>query len=95
MVKILSTSITALVITIAAVQAQSVSVTVSAPGAPAPTTAPGTIDPKKYPAVNQVPPVNSPEVIAWLKEIDLTGAPTIPLHKGDPPPCPNPPIKDE
>ncbi|KAG0076827.1 chitin deacetylase [Podila epicladia] len=48
-----------------------------------------------YPPVNKVPDVNSPEVQAWLKEIDLTGAPTIPLHKGEPPACPNPPIPDE
>ncbi|KAG0035853.1 chitin deacetylase [Podila clonocystis] len=48
-----------------------------------------------YPPANQVPDVNSPEVQAWLKEIDLTGAPTIPLHKGDPPACPNPPIANE
>ncbi|KAF9308956.1 chitin deacetylase [Podila horticola] len=48
-----------------------------------------------YPPVNQVPPVTSPEVQAWLKEIDLTGAPTIPLHTGDPPACPNPPIANE
>ena len=48
-----------------------------------------------YPKVNAVPPVDSPEVIAWLKEIDFTGAPAIPLHKGDPPSCPNPPIADE
>ncbi|KAF9429695.1 hypothetical protein BGZ94_009846, partial [Podila epigama] len=48
-----------------------------------------------YPEVNKVPDVNSPQVQAWLKEIDLTGAPTIPLHKGDPPECPNPPIPDE
>jgi len=51
---------------------------------------------KDYPPVNQIPPTNSPEVLAWLKEIgDLSGAPNIPLHKGNPPACPNPPIKDE
>ncbi|KAF9390392.1 chitin deacetylase [Podila verticillata] len=49
----------------------------------------------QYPKINEVPPVNSPEVIAWLKEIDLTGAPTIPLHTGNPPACPNPPIANE
>ncbi|GJJ71845.1 peptidoglycan-N-acetylglucosamine deacetylase [Entomortierella parvispora] len=48
-----------------------------------------------YPKPNAVPPINSPEVIAWLKEIDLTGAPDLPLHKGDPPSCPNPPIPNE
>ena len=44
-----------------------------------------------YPKINDVPPIDSPEVIAWLKEIDLTGAPDLPLHKGDPPACPSPP----
>ncbi|KAG0241560.1 chitin deacetylase [Actinomortierella wolfii] len=48
-----------------------------------------------YPKVNEVPDVNSPEVQAWLKEIDLTGAPDLPLHKGAPPACPNPPIPNE
>ncbi|KAG0257717.1 chitin deacetylase [Mortierella polycephala] len=48
-----------------------------------------------YPTINEVPPINSPEVQAWLKEIDLTGAPDLPLHKGAPPECPNPPIPDE
>ncbi|KAG0276755.1 hypothetical protein BGZ95_007101, partial [Linnemannia exigua] len=48
---------------------------------------------KDYPAINQVPPIDSPEVKAWLQEIgDLSGAPSIPLHKGEPPSCPNPPI---
>lgn len=86
MVKLLSSSITALVMAIAVIQAQTV---------PSPASAPGTINPKDYPAANQVPPVNSPQVQQWLKEIDLTGAPSIPLHKGAPPNCPNPPIKDE
>ncbi|KAF9292122.1 chitin deacetylase [Linnemannia elongata] len=53
------------------------------------------INPALYPKVNEIPPVNSPEVIAWLKEIDLTGAPQIELHKGAPPACPNPPIANE
>ncbi|KAF9160642.1 chitin deacetylase [Actinomortierella ambigua] len=48
-----------------------------------------------YPKINEIPDVNSPEVQAWLKEIDLTGAPDIPLHKGAPPACPNPPIPNE
>ncbi|KAF9155820.1 chitin deacetylase [Linnemannia schmuckeri] len=55
-----------------------------------------TIDINKYPAINQIPPTNSPEVQAWLKEVgDLSGAPSIPLHKGEPPACPNPPIPNE
>ncbi|KAG0296446.1 hypothetical protein BGZ97_004529, partial [Linnemannia gamsii] len=53
MVKFLSSSLTVLVLTLAVVKAQ--------------TTA--TIDIKNYPAVNQIPPVNSPEVQAWLKEL--------------------------
>ncbi|KAF9551965.1 chitin deacetylase [Mortierella hygrophila] len=53
------------------------------------------INPALYPKINEVPPVTSPEVVAWLKEIDLTGAPTIELHVGAPPACPNPPIANE
>jgi hypothetical protein len=48
-----------------------------------------------YPKINEVPPIDSPEVIAWLKELDLTGAPDLPLHTGAPPVCPNPPIANE
>ncbi|KAF9190579.1 chitin deacetylase [Haplosporangium sp. Z 767] len=48
-----------------------------------------------YPPINEIPPTNSPEVQAWLKEIDLTGAPDLPLHVGAPPACPNPPIANE
>ncbi|KAI1318376.1 chitin deacetylase [Mortierella claussenii] len=43
-----------------------------------------------YPPINAVPPVSSPQVQAWLKEIDLTGAPDIPkltAAKGTPPAC--------
>ncbi|KAG0044161.1 chitin deacetylase [Gryganskiella cystojenkinii] len=38
-----------------------------------------------YPPANQIPPTNSPQVQAWLKELDLTGAPNFPLHTGAPP----------
>ncbi|KAF9933283.1 chitin deacetylase, partial [Modicella reniformis] len=44
----------------------------------------------EYPKVNEIPDVKSPEVQAWLKEIDLTGAPSIALAKapkGSPPAC--------
>ncbi|KAF9912028.1 chitin deacetylase [Lobosporangium transversale] len=41
-----------------------------------------------YPPIDQVPDINSPEVQAWLKEIDLSRAPKIPLGEGDPPLCP-------
>ncbi|ORZ27905.1 hypothetical protein BCR41DRAFT_317623 [Lobosporangium transversale] len=91
MVKFLSSSITVLVMTIAATHAQTQTATTASAPAPATTTG-ATI---KYPAANQIPPVDSPEVQAWLKEIDLSGAPKIQLHKGSPPSCPNPPIPDE
>ncbi|KAG0079363.1 chitin deacetylase, partial [Podila epicladia] len=48
-----------------------------------------------YPPINQVPDTKSAQVQAWLKEIDLTGAPAISLHVGAPPSCPNPPIANE
>ncbi|CAO3570844.1 unnamed protein product [Mortierella alpina] len=43
-----------------------------------------------YPPRDEIPDVNSPQVQAWLKEIDLTGAPAIaPYPPGDPTPaCP-------
>ncbi|KAG0277527.1 chitin deacetylase [Linnemannia exigua] len=75
MVKFIASSLTVLLLTIAAVKAQ--------------------INIAAYPKVNEVPPITSPEVQAWLKEIDLTGAPAIELHKGAPPACPNPPIANE
>ncbi|KAF9102854.1 chitin deacetylase, partial [Mortierella sp. GBA35] len=42
----------------------------------------------EFPATSAVPPVNHPQVQQWLSEIDLTGAPSIPLNVGDPPDCP-------
>ncbi|KAI7823810.1 hypothetical protein BC939DRAFT_384237, partial [Gamsiella multidivaricata] len=45
-----------------------------------------------YPKINEVPDVNSAQVQAWLKEIDLTGSPAIPkltAPKGSPPDCAN------
>ncbi|KAF9112686.1 chitin deacetylase [Mortierella sp. AM989] len=42
----------------------------------------------KYPRAGVVPPTNSPEVKAWLKEIDLSEAPKIGLNHGAPPSCP-------
>ncbi|KAF9396570.1 chitin deacetylase [Podila verticillata] len=48
-----------------------------------------------YPPINEVPDTKSAQVQAWLKEIDLTGAPALPLHVGAPPACPNPPIANE
>ncbi|KAG0378604.1 chitin deacetylase [Mortierella sp. AD032] len=75
MVKLIASSLTVLLLTIAAVKAQ--------------------INIAAYPTVNEVPAINSPEVVAWLKEIDLTGAPKFPLNKGAPPLCPIPAIPDE
>ncbi|KAF9585394.1 chitin deacetylase [Lunasporangiospora selenospora] len=52
----------------------------------------GPLDASKYPRPDAVPPTNSPEVQAWLKEIDLTGAPSLPLNKNEecsPKPVPN------
>ncbi|KAF9994489.1 chitin deacetylase [Entomortierella chlamydospora] len=43
-----------------------------------------------YPTINEVPPVTSAQVQAWLKEVDLSGAPNIPVltaPKGSPPAC--------
>lgn len=45
-----------------------------------------------YPPIDQVPDVNSPEVKRWLKQIDLRGAPKIPVNNGDPPTCPTVPF---
>ncbi|KAK3829213.1 MAG: carbohydrate esterase family 4 protein [Benniella sp.] len=50
-----------------------------------------TINMADYPKPNEVPDTKSAQVQAWLKEIDLTGAPTTPLAKapkGSPPECP-------
>ncbi|KAF8983397.1 chitin deacetylase [Entomortierella lignicola] len=90
MVKFLTSSITVLVMTIASVQAQTTVTSATSTAPPATTTT--TI---AWPKINAIPPTNSPEVLAWLKEIDLTGAPNIALHTGNPPSCPNPPIADE
>ncbi|KAG0045899.1 chitin deacetylase [Gryganskiella cystojenkinii] len=40
-----------------------------------------------YPPRGRVPPLDSPEVKQWLQEIDLSGAPTLALNKGEPPSC--------
>ncbi|GJJ75549.1 peptidoglycan-N-acetylglucosamine deacetylase [Entomortierella parvispora] len=46
------------------------------------------LDPSKYPEINVVPPVNSPQVQTWLKELgDLSAAPKFPLRVGAPPEC--------
>ncbi|ORZ28899.1 hypothetical protein BCR41DRAFT_289581, partial [Lobosporangium transversale] len=41
-----------------------------------------------YPTQNAVPPIDSPEVQRWLKELDLSGAPAFQLNTGAPPACP-------
>ncbi|KAF9097632.1 chitin deacetylase [Mortierella sp. AM989] len=72
MVKVFISSLSVLLLTIAAVKAQSPIVITD------------------YPTINVVPPINSPQMVAWLKEIDLTGAPAIPktkAPKGTPPVC--------
>ncbi|KAF9308911.1 chitin deacetylase [Podila horticola] len=44
-----------------------------------------------YPPVNAVPPVNSPQMTEWLKEINLADVPKLALHPGNPPAaCPQP-----
>ncbi|KAG0354514.1 chitin deacetylase [Podila minutissima] len=44
-----------------------------------------------YPPVNAVPPVNSPQMTEWLKDINLADVPKLALHPGNPPaPCPLP-----
>ncbi|KAG0263620.1 chitin deacetylase [Mortierella polycephala] len=49
-----------------------------------------------FPPPNAIPPTNSTEVQAWIKELgDLSGAPNIPLRSGAPPECANPPAEDE
>ncbi|KAG0197484.1 chitin deacetylase [Mortierella sp. GBA30] len=68
MVKYFFSSIVALAMTLAAVQAQL----------------------KGYPPADKVPDVKSAQVKAWLKEINLKGAPKIPIAKaapGDAPKC--------
>ncbi|KAF9202252.1 chitin deacetylase [Podila verticillata] len=47
-----------------------------------------------YPPLYEVPDVNSREVKRWLKQIDLSGAPKIPLNVGEVPPCPTEPFPD-
>lgn len=47
-----------------------------------------------YPPLYQVPDVNSREVKHWLKQVDLSGAPKVPLNTGEPPSCPTEPFPD-
>ncbi|KAG0079932.1 chitin deacetylase [Linnemannia elongata] len=41
-----------------------------------------------FPPSSAVPSVTHPQVQQWLAEIDLKGAPSIPLNVGEPPDCP-------
>lgn len=41
-----------------------------------------------FPPSSAVPSITHPQVQQWLAEIDLKGAPSIPLNVGDPPDCP-------
>jgi peptidoglycan/xylan/chitin deacetylase (PgdA/CDA1 family) len=71
MVKVFVSSFTVLVLTIAAVKAQTISLA-------------------DYPKPNEIPDTKSAQVQAWLKEIDLTGAPNhavLLAPKGSPPAC--------
>ncbi|KAG0210651.1 chitin deacetylase [Mortierella sp. GBA30] len=45
-----------------------------------------------YPAPKRIPSIYTPQVQQWLKEIDLTDAPDIPLRVGRPPACDVPPL---
>lgn len=47
-----------------------------------------------YPSLYEVPDVNSREVKRWLKQVDLSGAPKIPLNVGEVPGCPTEPFPD-
>ncbi|KAF9185533.1 chitin deacetylase [Haplosporangium sp. Z 767] len=68
MVKFIAPSLTIVILTLAAVRAQSPIVIAN------------------YPPPNAIPPTNSSEVQAWIKELgDLSGAPNIPLRSGAPP----------
>lgn len=51
-----------------------------------------------YPAINQIPAIDTPQVKAWLAELgDLSGAPNIPLPNptAQPPPCAAKPLPGE
>ncbi|GAA5959445.1 hypothetical protein JCM3765_002329, partial [Sporobolomyces pararoseus] len=37
------------------------------------------LNPANYPALDRIPPIDSPEVQQWIKEVDLSQAPNIPL----------------
>ncbi|KAG0381188.1 chitin deacetylase [Mortierella sp. AD032] len=45
-----------------------------------------------FPPGNAVPPVDSPQVVEWLKEIDLKDVPVFNVNKGAPPQCPTTPL---
>ncbi|KAF9390191.1 hypothetical protein CPB97_009758 [Podila verticillata] len=48
----------------------------------------------EYPPLYEVPDVNPREVKRWLKQIDLSGTPNIPLSVEDVPGCPTDPLPD-
>lgn len=37
------------------------------------------LNPANYPALDRIPPIDSPEVQQWIKEVDLSNVPNIPL----------------
>ncbi|KAI7822058.1 hypothetical protein BC939DRAFT_398283 [Gamsiella multidivaricata] len=51
-------------------------------------TAQGQFNIAAFPAVNEVPPVNSTEVKEWLKGLSFADVPALPVHTGNPPTCP-------
>ncbi|KAG0025030.1 chitin deacetylase [Podila clonocystis] len=68
MVKAFIASLTVIVLSLAAVNAQTVPINAA-----------------NYPPPNQVPDINSPQVQAWLKEVNLTGVPPTHLNIPDVP----------
>ncbi|KAG0198574.1 chitin deacetylase [Mortierella sp. GBA30] len=48
----------------------------------------GQFVPTAFPPVNEVPPINSPEVQGWLKDLNFADVPKLPIHTGNPPACP-------
>ncbi|KAF9577949.1 chitin deacetylase [Lunasporangiospora selenospora] len=59
--------------------------------------APNKMDASKYPPKDQIPDVDSPQVQAWIKEIDWSKVPNFPVAQGQPdaPRFPNCPPKDK
>ncbi|KAF9907781.1 chitin deacetylase [Lobosporangium transversale] len=52
------------------------------------TAATAQFNPTDFPPVNEVPPIDSPQMKQWLKDISFADVPTFPTHTGNPPICP-------